>query len=148
MADDLVVKVVDGELLIDVDSHSFNIGRDLTASITVTDLESLDASSASDVVIVDLDVDDLNVRTSGASQVAMSGSLDTLDLDMSGASQADLDGTTIATVDLELSGASQADFGETVDAINGSIRGASSIDVSDATAVRVDTSGASSIDRN
>lgn len=146
--DDLVVEVVDGELTIDVDSRSINFGRDLTASITVTDLESLDASSASDIVIISLDVDDLDVRTSGASQISLSGSLDTLELDMSGASQADLDGTTIGTVELELSGASQADFAETVDRINGSIRGASSIDVADATDVRVDTSGASTIDRN
>lgn len=146
--DDLVVEVVDGELTIDVDSRSINFGRDLTASITVTDLESLDASSASDIVIISLDVDDLDVRTSGASQISMSGSIGTLDLDMSGASQADLDGTTIGTVALELSGASQADFAETDDRINGSIRGASSIDVADATDVGVDTSGASTIDRN
>ena len=147
-ADDLVVEVIDGHLFIDLDATSFNIGHDLEATITVTDLESLDASSASDVVLVGLEVDDLDVRASGASQVAMSGSIKTLELDLSGASQADLDGTTIDTVNLELSGASSADFPETVGAINGSLKGASSIDVDDATAVRVDTSGASSIDRN
>lgn len=148
LVDDLVVEVVDGELRIDLDSGSFNIGRDLSATITMSDLDSLHASSASDIVVVDFDVDDLTVRTDEASQFSMSGSIDTLDLDMSEASQADLDGTTIGTVSLEMSGASQADFPETVDAIDGSIRGASSLDVDDATNVRVDTSGASSIDRN
>jgi len=148
LLDDLVVDVVDGELRIDLDTSSFNIHRDLVATITVTDLESLHASSASDVTLVDLDVDDLDVRIDEASQVSMSGSIQSLELDMSEASEADLDGTAIGTVALEMSEASSADFPDTVDAINGSIRGASSLDVADETVVRVETSGASSIDRN
>lgn len=146
--DDLVVEVVDGELRIDLDSRSFNIGSDLTATITVTDLEALDVSSASDVVVVGLDVDDLVVRTDAASEFSASGSIDHLVLDMSEASSADLGGSTIETVTLEMSGASSADFPNSVEEISGSIRGASSLDVADETSVRVDTSGASSIDRN
>ncbi len=34
LADNLIVDVVNGELIIDLDSRSFNIGRDLTASVT------------------------------------------------------------------------------------------------------------------
>lgn len=148
LVDDLVVEVVDGELRIDLESSSFNIGRDLVATITVADLDSLHASSASDIVVVNIDADHLDMHTDTASQVSMSGSIETLELDMSEASQTDFDGTTIGTVELEMSGASSAEFPSTVDAINGSIRSASSLDVDDATAVRVDTSGASSIDRN
>ena len=148
LVDDLSVEVVDGELRIDLDAPSFNISRDLVATITVTDLASLHASSASDVVVVDIDVDDLDVRTDTASQISISGSIDTLDLDMSEASQADFDGATITTVELEMSGASQADFSESVDTVTGSIRGASQLDVDNATNTQVSTSGASSVDRN
>lgn len=146
--DDLIVEVVNGELRLDLESGNFNIGSDLVATITVTDLESLQASSASDVVVADLDVDDLVMKADRASQISVSGSVETLALDMSEASSADLDGTTIGTVTLEMSGASSAEFPATVDEINGSISGASSLDVADATNVRVETSGASSIDRD
>lgn len=146
--DDLIVEVIDGELRVDLESGNFNIGGDLVATITVTDLESLYASSASDVVLADLAVDDLAMKADKASSVSVSGTIETLELDMSGASNADLDGTTINTVTLEMSGASSADFPNTVDEINGSISGASSLDVADETNVRVETSGASSIDRN
>ncbi len=146
--DNLIVEVVDGELRVDLDSGIFNISSDLVATITVTDLKSLHASSASDVVVADLDVDDLAMQADGASSIRVSGSIDTLELNMSGASDAELDGTTIGTVALEMTGASSAEFPDTVDEISGSISGASSLDVADATSVRVDTSGASSIDRN
>lgn len=146
--DDLSVEVVDGELRLDLDSGMFSINSDLRADITVTDLEALDVSSASDVVVIGIDVDTLVVHTDAASQFSASGAIDELHLDMSEASSADLDGTTIGTVTLEMSGASSADFPNSVDEISGSIRGASSLDVADETSVRVDTSGASSIDRN
>lgn len=148
LVDDLIVEVIDGQLRIDIESSSFNIGRDLVATITVTDLDALHASSASDIVVVNIDADHLDIQTDTASQVSVSGSIETLTLDMSEASQTDFAGTTIGAVNLEMSGASSADFPSTVDAISGSIRSASSLDVDNATDVRVDTSGASSIDRN
>lgn len=146
--DDLSVEVVDGELRVDLDQHSFNIGRDLEATITVVDLQSLHASSASDVAVVGLDVDALALEVDMASHVSVSGTIETLDLDMSQASDGDFHGTTIEIVTLEMSGASSADFPRTVDTISGSIRSASSLDVDADTTVSVDTSGAASIDRN
>lgn len=146
--EDLVIEVIDGELIVDLDADSFNFNSDLIATITVTELESLQISSASDVVVADLDVDDLAIEASGASRVRADGAIETLEVDLSGASSADFDGTTIESVTLELSGASSAEFSASVQDITGSLSGASSLDVADETNVQVETSGASSIDRN
>lgn len=147
LQDDLIVEVTDGELRIDVESHNFMFSNDLIATITVIDLEALQLSSASDAVLANVDIDDLAVKTDEASQVRISGTIERLDLDMSGASQAELNGTTVQKVTLEMSGASSAEFPGTIIEITGSISGASSLDVDEATNLRVDSSGASNIDR-
>lgn len=147
--DDLVVEVDDGELTIDIDRSMLRIGGgDLIASITVTDLTAIHASGASDVVVPSIDVDTLDLDGGGASSISVSGTIDALDLHLSGASNADMAGTAVSSATVDLSGASSADFGDDVAEIEGDISGASSLDVDRATNVRVDTSGASSIDRN
>ena len=147
--DDLDIEVTDGTLLIDIDRSAFRIGGgDLVASITVTDLTAVTASGAADVVIPNVDLDTLDLDIGGASSISLSGTVETLDLQLSGASDADLIGTEIVVAAVELSGASDADFGEGVELIEGDLSGASNLDVDASTNVRVDTSGASSIDRN
>lgn len=146
--DDLVVEVIDGQLTIDVDGGPFVVASELVATVTVTDLEAITASSASDVVVAGVDVDQLDVVVDGASRIAMSGSVATMDLDLSGAANGDFDGTQIDTVTLSMSGASSADFDEGTNTIEGSIGGASSLDVDESTTLRVDSHGASDIDRN
>lgn len=145
--DDLDIEVVDGELTIDLDGSFFGNG-DLVASITTTDIEELRIGSASDVVLVDIETDDLRTDLSGASRLRTSGTIDHLDLRLSGASEAELDGTTIGSVSLTMSGASSAEFDGGAASIDGSISGASSLDAARSTTLGVETHGASNIDRN
>lgn len=145
---DLEVGVINGELSIDLDTGSFSFDNALIATITVTDLDSLDVSGASDVVVADLDVDDLVIEASGASRVRADGAIGTLDLELSGASSASFDGTTIDSATLRMRDASSANFPASTERITGSMSGASSLNVADQTSVSVDTSGASTIDRN
>ena len=149
LLDDLVVEVDDGRLVIDIDGSPFQFGGgDMVASITITDLTAIDASSASEIVVPNIDVDILELDGSGASSISISGTVDKLDLELSGASNADITGTSISQVTVDFSGASSGEFDENVIDIEGSISGASSLDVDSETNVRVDTAGASSIDRN
>jgi hypothetical protein len=143
--DNLIVEVTDGELRIDLDA-SFNFNN-LVATITVTDLTSVHASSASDVVLPDLDLDHLILDADEASHLRTSGEIDDLNLSLSGASSADLVGTEITSVDLDFSGASSAEFDDSVEEVQGSISGASDLSVAETTNVRVETSGAASVDR-
>jgi len=145
--DDVEIEVIDGELRIDISGRHFG-NDDLVASITTTDLQRLQAGSASDVVLVGIDVDELTAEVVEASQLRVSGAIEELSLTLSEAAQADFDGTTIGHVNLTMSGASSAEFDDGTIEIEGSIRGASSLDVDETTTVRVDTRDASNIDRN
>jgi hypothetical protein len=146
--DDLTVDVVDGRLLLDLDRSFLRLGDDdLIARITVAELAAIDASNASIVVAPDLDLDMLDLQASGASIVRISGTVERLDLRLSGASLADITSTSISTATVTVSGASSADFDEGTARIDGSLSGASRLSVAAATDVRVDTSGASSINR-
>ena len=148
LLDDVQVDVEDGQLVIDLDSGLFTSGGKLEARITVLDLATLDLSGASDTVIVALVTDELGIDLTGASELVVSGQIERLDLRVSGASDADFGGTSIDAVSLDVSGASNVEFDDTVTDIAGSISGASELTVDEDTNVSVDTSGASSIDRN
>ncbi len=146
--DDITVEVQDGELLLDLDGGLFGWNGDVEARITVVDLDSLDLSGASSTALPAVDVDDLIIDIDGASSIEAAGTIDHLDLRVSGASDVDLVGTSIGSVDIDAGGASSIQFDRDVADIEGTLSGASDLSVDAATNVRVDTSGASNIDRD
>jgi hypothetical protein len=123
----VVTRVQDTTLIIELDGN-FNLtgNADRTVSVTTPELASMNASGATDVTV--------------------SGSTTSLTLDVSGASSIDLGGLTVADVALNASGASSVVVAAT-GVISGSASGASSIAVrGDPQSVRVETSGAASLD--
>lgn len=117
----------------------------VTGTVAAEDVD-LRASGASRIEIATLDAGSLTATASGASNVTVdAGNVGDADLDISGASHVDLD-AEVASALVDVSGASRARLMRT-DEVTGNASGASKVVVStDATRVRVDTSGASSVD--
>lgn len=138
----------------------------LSAAVTVTQLDSLTASGASDVAMSTFDGGDLEVDVSGSSDLVLAGRFDRLAITVSGASDVDVAGRT-TSAEIVVDGASNLDFGDSevgevgvdlsgastlairnVAKVGGSIDGVSTIKVGDATSVELDTSGLSKIERD
>ena len=152
------VEVQADEELIDrvqvgVDGDQLTVGLDgglvwttgeLKVRITTPELEALAANGAARVDVEGIDAASLELRLDGASEVTADGSVDRLTLDANGASRADLDALSVERATVDLDGASSADFGD-LGEVEGTVGGASSLDVPDSTTVDVATSGAGSV---
>ncbi|MDP2328581.1 MAG: DUF2807 domain-containing protein [Dehalococcoidia bacterium] len=166
LIDGIEVSVIDGVLFIDADRNMrpssgakvrvrveslHRITASGASEVTVTGAVAaehmeLRASGASRIEIATLEAGSLVATVSGASNVTVdAGDVGEADLDISGASHVDL-GANVATALVDVSGASRARLTR-ADEVTGEASGASKVIVaSQATRVRVDTSGASSVD--
>ena len=125
--DDVVTRVSGATLVLEVDG-SFNLigSGDRLIAVTMSELESLEASGATDVKV--------------------SGSAASYELIASGASDVDAEGLAAEDIEVDISGASSVDLSAT-GTVSGEISGASNLRVyGEPVSVLVDSSGASSVD--
>jgi hypothetical protein len=136
---------VDGDTLrIDLTNGlSLNKG-DIDVRITTPQLVALTTGGATSVDVVDLETDSFELRTSGAADVEMTGTVDTIDVTADGAASIDLGGLTATTASIDLSGATDLDISG-AETVSGDARGAATIDVGDDADHQITTSGAASI---
>ena len=165
--DDLDVKLDGDHIDVTFDSGSYRPVVEPTAIVTVSSLEWLDASGAAKVDVVGeavadsfvldasgassvamaVQANDLVVDASGASHVTVDGEAEDIRVDASGASDVDLSGVAATTAYVDASGASSIRVAATDD-VDGRLSGASSLTAPRGAVDDVDTSGASSIDRD
>jgi hypothetical protein len=106
--DDVRTEVRDGTLYVWYDGPSIREGR-LLVEVAAPAVDALAVSGASDVRVDGLAADALDIRISGAGDVAADGRVGRLALDISGAGDADLADLTAEEARVELSGAGDAD---------------------------------------
>lgn len=137
-------EVRNGILHIDsVDRISSHNG--LTVRISAPNIDSIQASGASKVNLVDLNNDDLRVDTSGASKIFVYGETARLEVEVSGASSIDAENLKAENASVNASGASHVSLFATAE-LNADASGASRIVYSGKPGnLRKDVSGASSI---
>ena len=156
-------------LKIGLEPTPFRNVRDATmeAEVTMPELTGLELSGASDVTITgfksskmldvklsgasslrgDIEAGDARFDLSGASSVTLSGSAQDVTIDASGASVVDLADFPVADADVEASGASSATVNPS-GSLDADASGASHVYyVGDPTLGKIDTSGASSVER-
>ena len=137
-------EVTGGILHIDLDGHVKTRGP-ILVRVSAPDLESIEASGASNVSVSNLNNDSLSVNTSGASKISLSGETAKLTVDVSGASNINAGGLKAVDANVEASGASHVDVFAT-GKLYTDASGASRITYSGApSSVDRKTSGASSV---
>lgn len=141
----LEVKQRGDRLDLRLDGVGFRSGT-LRAKVTVPDLTSLEATGATDVLVVGIDTDDFDLDVSGASEVSLGGSADRAEIDVNGASDVDLDAFAIGDADVEINGASDVQM-RSADAVSGQLNGASDLWVADDVSPNVTVQGASDLHR-
>ncbi|HEX6843919.1 MAG TPA: DUF2807 domain-containing protein [Actinomycetota bacterium] len=104
----------------------------------------VEASDASVVEIAELDVDDLEIRASGASRVECAGRADEIDAEASGASDLPLGGLAASRARIDVSGASSAEV-DVEDELIASASGASTVRYHGTPDTSVESSGASTV---
>lgn len=162
----LDVGVTGDTLRIGLEPRTTVTNATLEADLTVTSLDAIEGSGAVDVHVANLggsalelqlsgssdvdgavDFESMTSEISGASNLAVSGRIATLDLNASGASDLSLLDLERAVLVVSLSGASSAEVSVT-DSIQASVSGASSLRYrGDPDVTNFDVSGASSIDQ-
>lgn len=145
--DDLDVRVRDDRLHIGFDSGSYDFDVQPTAVVTVASLNDIDVSGASSLTASDLTGEELKIDVSGASSFVGTGTVATVTIDASGASDVDLVGLSVSTAEIDASGASNIELGS-ADRVSGDLSGASSLKAPADASGTVETSGASSVDRD
>ncbi len=142
---DRVDVVVDGDVLtVGLGGGLASTTGDLKVRITTPNLEAVAADGAAQAEIEGIDATSFELRLGGASQVTAEGSVASLTLNADGASAADLKDLLVERATVDLDGASSAEFVD-LDEVDGTVGGASSLDVPDDATVAVETSGAGSV---
>jgi len=142
--DRVVVKVVDGELLIGFKPNTNYSGK-AKAVIPAAVLRKLDLSGASSFT-GDLRGDDVDIELSGASTYRGTVEATELDIDLSGASDAILSGACQTKMEIDLSGASTLKAANlSAMSVYGEMSGASDADVTVCSDLNVELSGASTL---
>lgn len=142
--DRVVVKVVDGELLIGFKPNTNYSGK-AKAVIPAAVLRKLDLSGASSFT-GDLRGDDVDIELSGASTYRGIVEATELDIDLSGASDAILSGACQTKMEIDLSGASTLKAANlSAMSVYGEMSGASDADVTVCSDLNVELSGASTL---
>lgn len=116
--------------------------------LTAPDIEALDVSGASRLLVSNIDEQELSVSISGASKVEIDGEVTRLEIDGSGASTVEAPNLRADRLDINMSGASRAEV-TVIDRVDGDLSGASRLTLAgdEDPAVNVDTSGGSSVSR-
>lgn len=142
--DRVVVKVVDGELLIGFKPNTNYSGK-AKAVIPAAVLRKLDLSGASSFT-GDLRGEDVDIELSGASTYRGTVEATELDIDLSGASDAILSGACQTKMEIDLSGASTLKAANlSAMSVFGEMSGASDADVTVCSDLNVELSGASTL---
>jgi len=141
--------VVEGNTLkvyYDGDKHWNGRNKQLKAYISFKDLEKLEASGASDIIVAgEIKVPSLLMKLSGASDFKGSITVTTLKLDLSGASDVTLSGMA-SVVNIESSGASDVKAYELItDVCTAKASGASDVNITVNKELNAHASGASDI---
>ena len=106
--DDVRTEVRDGTLYVSYDGPDIREGR-LLVEVAAPAVDALAITGASDVRVDGLAADALDIRVTGAGDIAAGGRVGRLTLDISGAGDADLADLTADEARVELSGAGDAD---------------------------------------
>jgi hypothetical protein len=106
--DDIRTEVRDGTLYVSYDGPSIREGR-LLVQVAAPAIDAIAITGASDVRVDGLATDALDVRVSGAGDIAARGRVGRLALDISGAGDADLAELAAKEARVELTGAGDAD---------------------------------------
>jgi hypothetical protein len=140
---------VDGERLLVgfKDSIRVRVGDRPIVEITMSHLDWLEVSGASEVVANGVTAEDFEVEGSGASTIILDGEINNLVGELSGASTLTVGGIDAANVTLGVSGASKAFLSGTVDRLVLDASGASRVQADDLSALigDLEASGASTI---
>ena len=144
--DNIKTKIVNGILYIyyEGSSISFNERRNLRAYLSFKNLESIEASGACNVIINNImNVSDLKLKMSGASEMRGTLKSSNVSLKMSGASTIKIDGT-IENLRAEASGASDMkNYNLVVDNCIIKLSGASDMKITVNNSLSINASGAS-----
>lgn len=140
-------EVKNGRLVIETD-RKFSTHNPLKIKITTPNLEAIETSGASNVVVTGIDNDAIDVRSSGASSVELSGTSEKLVANISGASKVEASELKAENVTVDASGASKASVFP-IGQLKADANGASKITYSGTPkSVEKRTSGAGSIREN
>ena len=143
--DRVVVKVVDGELLIGFKPNTMYNGKAVAVIPANANLSDLELSGASSFT-GDLRGDDVDIELSGASTYRGTVEATELDIDLSGASDAILSGACQTKMEIDLSGASTLKAANlSAMSVYGEMSGASDADVTVCSDLNVELSGASTL---
>jgi hypothetical protein len=105
---DIRTEVRDGTLYVSYDGPGVRNGR-LLVEVHVPKVEAIAITGAADVQVAGLTGDALDVRVTGAGDVAAEGRVQRLSLDIDGAGDADLAALTARDARVELTGSGDAD---------------------------------------
>lgn len=143
----LVTTEVRGNVLRIGSSKSFNISRPITVKITVPDLEGISTSGASKINISAIKNSELDVDSSGASKLSLTGETKKLKIGTSGASNIEAKDLHAEKVSVQSSGAGYVSVYAT-DQLDASASGAARIDYyGEPKTVNPDVSGAGSVNK-
>ena len=130
--DDNIVELYEVEVRgnrLDIDSESyvnFSPSSELVIDIYLSDLTELSISGAGDILGENLQLEDLEIDLTGAGQIELSGSAETLDLNSSGAADIDVQNLEVERAAVNLTGVGNITLWVT-DALNARISGAGNI---------------------
>ncbi len=146
--DNIKTEIINGMLNIFYNGGSMNLNGDkrLRAYISFKDLESIEASGASNIIINDLfKTNDFKLRLSGASDIKGKIEIENLMLNLSGASTIKIKGN-VRNLKIEASGASDVkNYELIVDNCIANISGASDIKITINKSISAKASGASNL---
>jgi hypothetical protein len=142
--EDIRTEVRDGTLYVSYDGPSIREGR-LLVEVAAPTVDAISITGAADVLVDDLEADALDIRVSGAGDIAAHGQTDRLTVDISGSGDADLAELSAADARVELSGAGDAEVLAT-DRLDAEVNGAGDLAYRGDPEVRQRVSGSGEIE--
>jgi hypothetical protein len=125
----------------------FSSKRGIKVKISMTEINAVDVSGASGVVVTNVKSDSFRVEVSGASKVKIDGEATTLKSEASGASKIDAENLKVENAEVEVNGASKATV-QATNEIKADASGASTVYYTgDPKHIEQRTSGAGSVKR-
>jgi hypothetical protein len=142
--DDVRTEVRDGTLFVSYDGPGIRNGR-LLIEVAAPRIDGIAITGASDVRVDGLAAEALDIRVSGAGDIAAAGRVGRLALDISGAGDADLAELAAGEARVELSGAGDADV-HAADRLDAEVSGAGDLAYRGDPRVRRTVSGSGEIE--
>ncbi len=142
--DDVRTEVRDGTLFVSYDGPGIRNGR-LLIEVAAPSIDAIAITGASDVRVDGLAAEALDIRVSGAGDIAAAGRVGRLALDISGAGDADLAELAAGEARVELSGAGDADV-RAADRLDAEVSGAGDLAYRGDPRVRRTVSGSGEIE--